>query len=175
MAADQQHGERRRLDDGTEAPQQAVPQFAVVLERGDVARDGVDQSVAGRRRRVPLDPLPAAVLAAVAALEVDRVVTGAETGQQIGRGLAVLGMNQFQHGKGQQLLFGITQHLRHGRIDRVQPAVSAGDAQAINRQAEEGGVVVAAHDGVVSPAKMPSPGMWWIDESEPNVHCRRRY
>ena len=124
------------LGDGAVAKEKAVS-LGGGARLGDVGCARVDEAVVGRVAAVPLQPPVAAVFASVAVLEVDGVDPIEDAlGLALGFG-AVVRVDEVDPRARHQLLVGPPERLLPRRIEALESAVFAGDAQERERHREE--------------------------------------
>ena len=107
------------------------------LALGDVAGGGVDDLLLGKRRRRPEQPADRPVLVQVAVLEVDDLEPLGGLLRFLDARDAVVGVDQLDLRLRQQLRFVVAEDPLPGRVDALEVAVEAADAQHVERQREE--------------------------------------
>jgi len=90
-----------------------------------------------QRARVQLEPAYRAVDADEAALESDDVLAGGQMGERVASALHVVRMHELQERPRHELLARVAQHALERRVQPLEVAVEAGDAEQVGREIEE--------------------------------------
>ncbi len=104
---------------------------------GHIPRDAVEDAQLRQRARVPLEPANRAVGADEAALESDGVLAGGQMDERVASALHVIRMHELQERPRHELLARVAQHALERRVQPLEVAVEAGDAEQVGREIEE--------------------------------------
>jgi hypothetical protein len=104
---------------------------------GDVAGDGVDFLLVQQGAGGPAEPFPRAVLAAVAVFKGKRGGSGVEVIHDGEGGRTVVGMDEVEKWPGHEFRVGPAQQRRPCRIEALEDAIEAGDAEQVGRFVEK--------------------------------------
>jgi hypothetical protein len=104
---------------------------------GHVPRDAVEDAHVRQRARVPLEPAYRAVDADEAALESDDVLAGGQMDERVASALHIIRMHELQERPRHELLARVAQHALERRVQPLEVAVEAGDAEQVGREIEE--------------------------------------
>jgi hypothetical protein len=90
-----------------------------------------------QRARVPLEPANRAVDADEAALESDDVLAGGQMDERVASALHVIRMHELQERPRHELLARVAHQALERRVQPLEVAVEAGDAEQVGREIEE--------------------------------------